>query len=302
MPVITGIVGVGTMGMAAAQLLLRSGQPLVVYDVNSDALRRAASMGATPAYTAAQVAERTNILLLFLPGPQQVEATVSEQHGLLSAGRPGQTIVDLSTGDPKTTRRVGGRAAAAGVDYLDAPILGRPSAVGRWVLPVGGDLDVMERCRPILSVLAREITLVGPLGAGHTLKLLNALMFSAINAMTAEMMAICEKVGLSSKVLLDTIAGSDAATVSGLFKEVGSKIVERDFAPTFTIDLLCKDNSLAIQMSRDAGATPILASAIQTLNELAQAKGLGCEDSSALVKVYQLLFGLREDGDHLTTK
>ena len=290
-----GVIGVGRMGMPAVQSLLNSGAHVVVSDVSADALQGAESMGATLVDDAAQVAERASTILLFLPGPPQVEAVVIGQRGLLSAGRVNQTIVDLSTVDPSTTRRMGERAAAIGVDYLDAPVLGRPEAVGRWVLPVGGNSQVLERCRPILSRLAREIIHVGPLGAGHTLKLLNALMFSAINAMTAEMMAISSKAGLDPKVLFDTIAGSDAATVSGLFREVGRKIVDRNFAPTFTVDLLCKDNGLAIQMARDAGAPPILASAIQTINELARARGLGREDSSALVKVYQQLLRIPTD-------
>jgi len=304
MPVSIGVVGVGTMGMPAVRLLLKSGDSVVVSDVNEDALRRAESMGATRVDTPAQVAAQADIVLLFLPGPTQVEAVVTGERGLLEAGRVNQAIVDLSTVDPTTTRRMGARAAAVGVDYLDAPILGRPDAVGRWVLPVGGDPQVLERCRPVLSKFAREIIHVGALGAGHTLKLLNALMFSAINAMTAEMMAISAKAGLDPRVLFDTIAGSNAATVSGLFKESGHRIVERDFTPTFTIDLLCKDNSLAIQMAKDAGAPPILANAIQTINELGRAKGYGAEDSSALVKVYEQLFHVPADGfpDHGTRR
>jgi 3-hydroxyisobutyrate dehydrogenase-like beta-hydroxyacid dehydrogenase len=78
--------------------------------------------------------------------------------------------------------------------------------------------------------------------------------------------------------------------VSGLFKEVGKKIVARDFAPTFPVDLLCKDNGLAIAMAKDCDAPPILASTIQVLNELASAKGLGAEDTSALVKLYEALW------------
>jgi 3-hydroxyisobutyrate dehydrogenase-like beta-hydroxyacid dehydrogenase len=196
----------------------------------------------------------------------------------------------MSTVDPNTTRRMGDRAEEVGVDYLDAPILGRPSALGRWVLPVGGDAKVLDRCRPVLGLLAREVIHVGPLGAGHTLKLLNALMFSAINVMTAEMMAVSVKAGLSPKVLFDAISASQAATVSGLFKEVGAKIIDRDFAPVFPIDMLCKDNGLAVDMARGFGAPPIIASAVQVLNELGRAQGLGSEDTSALVKLYETLW------------
>ena len=286
-----GVIGAGTMGMLVVETLLDDGHSVVVYDVNSDALQRAEEMGANVASHPRSVAEQSAIVLLLLPGPPQIEMVVTGRDGLLDGARQGQTIVDMSTADPGTARQLGEAASAHGVDFLDAPILGRPSAIGNWVLPVGGEAAVVERCRPLLQTLARTVVHVGPLGAGHTLKLLNALMFSAINAMTAEMMAISVKAGLSPAVLFDTIAASNAATVSGLFKEVGAKIVERDFTPVFPIDLLCKDNGLAVAMAREFGTPPILANLVQTLNELARAGGLGSEDTSALVKVYESLYG-----------
>jgi len=283
------------MGILVASTLVKASHRVVACDVDPRALQRARELGAVPVDYPQNVAEQTEIILLLLPGPPQIEAVVTGDHGLLAGTQSGQVIVDMSTVDPATTRRMGARAEEVGVDYLDAPILGRPSALGRWVLPVGGDSAVVTRCRPVLEVLARKVIHVGPLGAGNTLKLLNALMFSAINAMTAEMMAISVKAGLSPKVLFETIAESQAATVSGLFKEVGSKIVARDFTPIFPIDLLCKDNGLAIAMAKACDAPPLLASTVQVLNELARARGLGSEDTSALVKVYETLLNVEGD-------
>ena len=285
-----GLVGVGTMGILVASTLIEAGHRVVVYDVDPRALRRAQELGAIPVDWPQNVAEQTDIILLVLPGPAQIEVVVTGDRGLLAGARSGQVIVDMSTADPTTTRRMAARGHEVGVDYLDAPILGRPSAHGNWVVPVGGDPATVARCRPVLELLARKVIHVGSLGAGHTLKLLNALMFSAINAMTAEMMAVSVKAGLPPKVLFETIAESQAATVSGLFKEVGAKIVARDFDPVFPIDLLCKDNRLAISMARSFDAPPVLASTVQVLNELASARGLGAEDTSALVKVFETLW------------
>ena len=285
-----GLVGVGTMGVLVASALLQAGHRVVACDENADALRRAGELGAVAVDSPQHVTEQTEIVLLVLPGPPQIETIVTGDRGLLAGAEAGQIIVDMSTVDPATTRRMGTCAEKVGVGYLDAPILGRPSALGHWVLPVGGDALTLDRCRPVLESLARKVIHVGPLGAGNTLKLLNALMFSAINAMTAEMMAISVKAGLSPKVLFETLAESQAATVSGLFKEVGAKIVARDFEAVFAVDLMCKDNRLAIAMARDCDAPPILASTVQVLNELASAKGWGAEDTSALVKVYQALY------------
>ena len=284
-----GLVGIGTMGILVASGLVQAGYRVIACDVDPDALQRARELGAVPADTPQNVAEQAEITLLVLPGPAQIETVVAGDRGLLAGARSGHIFVDLSTVDPETTRRMGARAETAGVNYLDAPILGRPSALGRWVLPVGGEPETVARCRPVLEVLAHKVIHVGPLGAGHTLKLLNALMFAAINAMTAEMMAISVKAGLPPQVLFETIAESQAATVSGLFKEVGAKIVARDFTPIFPIDLLCKDNGLAIGMARACDAPPVLANTVQVLNELASARGLGAEDTSALVKVYEAL-------------
>ena len=285
-----GVVGVGTMGALVVGRLVQAGYPVVACDNDPRGQERARALGAVLAAHPQELAAQTGLALLVLPGPRQVEDVVAGERGLLSGARAGQIVVDMSTVDPATTRRLGTRAAEMGVLYLDAPILGRPSAVGRWVLPVGGEPAHLERCRPVLEAVARKVTHVGPLGAGNTIKLLNALMFSAINAMTAEMMAIASRVGLSQHVVLDTIAGSDAATVSPLFQEVARKIVAGDFDPVFSIDLLCKDNGLAVGMARSSGAPPILASTVQTLNELAQARGLGPEDTSALVKLYEALY------------
>lgn len=289
-----GLMGTGTMGLLAAESIIKGGHRLVACDVNPAALSKAKRLGAIPAPSADQVAAESEIILMLLPTPGHIEEVVTGEGGLLRNARSNQVIIDMSTVDPASTRRMGKKAAEFGVAYLDAPILGRPSAHGRWVLPVGGDAAVLERCRPLLEVIGRKVIHVGPLGAGNTLKLLNALMFSAINVMTAEMMAIAKKAGLAPEVLYKTLAESEAATVSGLFKEVGAKIVARDFSPTFAIDLLCKDNGLAVAMALACGAPPVVAGVVQTMNELARARGLGGEDTSALVKVYEALLDHRQ--------
>lgn len=289
-----GVVGVGTMGALVVSGLVQAGRQVVACDADDRCRARARELGATVAAHPEELAGQADVILLVLPGPRQIEAVLMGEHGLASAARAGQIVVDMSTVDPESTRRMGAQLAPLGVTYLDAPILGRPSAAGRWVLPVGGDPEALERCRPVLEAVARKVIHVGPLGAGDTIKALNALMFSAINAMTAEMMAIAAHIGMSPQVVFETIAGSDAATVSPLFKEVAGKIVARDFERVFSIDLLCKDNGLAISMAKAGGAPPVLASTVQMLNELAQARGLGSEDTSALVKLYEALLGTGE--------
>jgi 3-hydroxyisobutyrate dehydrogenase len=132
---------------------------------------------------------------------------------------------------------------------LFADIAGR-TAVEQWALPVGGNSAALERCRPLLSCFAKNAIHIGDCGSGHKVKLLNQMMFGAINAMTAEMMAIASRVGVAPALLYETITASPAGTVSNLFKELGRRVAGEDYAdPTFTVDLLIKDIKLGIEMA-----------------------------------------------------
>ncbi len=285
----TGLIGVGVMGLTAAQRLLEGGTPVLVYDSSDRACHKARQIGAEVASSLEEVASSCQVILMFLPGPEQVSACVG---GLLLSCGPGSVLVDMSTVDPKTSVRMAQLARKRGVGYLDAPVLGRPVSVGRWALPVGGAEEDLGRCMPVLSLLAARVIYVGESGCGNKIKLLNQMMFGAINAMTAEMMAVSERVGISPKFLFDTITSSQAGTVSNLFLELGRKISAEDYDdPTFSVDLLCKDLRLAVEMAQEKGAPPVLARTIQFINEVAQAQGLGAKDTSIMWKVFRKIWG-----------
>ena len=175
-------------------------------------IEKAKDLGASVAATLAEVAEKAKIILMLLPGPKDVRACVSGGKGLLSTASAGTVIVDMSTIDPATTTEMAGLALAKGVGYVDAPVLGRPATVGHWTLPAGGRPEDIDRCRPVLSRFAAHILHVGPSGSGHKIKLLNQMMFGAINAMTAEMMAVASRIGIEPKLLYETITASQAGT------------------------------------------------------------------------------------------
>lgn len=286
-----GLVGAGTMGLVAGEKILKSGRSLLVYDVSKEAKRNAREMGAVAAASLTEVGKDSDLVLLFLPGPKEVESCVSGSEGLLDACHPGVVIVDMSTVDPDVTQRMADLALSKGVGYLDAPVLGRPSAIGNWALPVGGRKEDLNRSRPILELLASKIFHIGESGSGNKVKLLNQMMFGAINAMTAEMMAIAEKLGIPPKLLFDTINSSQAATVSNLFKEVGGRIAAETYEnPTFTVNLLIKDVHLAVEMAKKTDAPPILGRTIELMNEMARAQGYGDCDTSIMWKSVRKLW------------
>lgn len=280
-----GLCGAGMMGRHAATALMEAGYRVVVYDVSPQARDRAKTLGAVIADNPAAVIREVETVLMSLPGPNEVRNCVVGTDGLLKGGARGKTIVDLSTVDPTVSVHMSEAAEQHEIAYLDAPVLGRPDTVGRWVFPVGGSSEAIETVRPVLQVLSSRICPTGPVGSGNKIKLLNQLMSGAINAITGEVMAIASEMGVPHKVLYETIAGSEAVTVSKLFVELSERIVNDHYSePTFTVDLMLKDVRLAADMARDCGAPPVLTRSVEFINETAQTAGLGGYDTAVLWK------------------
>lgn len=274
------------MGRTAGERLVAAGHELRVSDPAPTAPAAAREIGATHATSAREVLEDADIALLFLPGPDQIRQVLHGADGILAhAGRP-LVVVDHSTADPGSAIEMADLVQANGHGWIDAPVLGRPSAVGKWALPVGQTEGALEKVRPALDCYAGHVFDVGGPGAGHTIKLLNQMMFGAINSMTAEMMAVSEKMGVPPARLYEIITASQAGTVSNLFRELGARIAEDRYTdPTFSVRLLEKDVRLGLEMARAAGVTPKLGETVAAYNEAAIAAGRGDEDTSVIWKV-----------------
>jgi 3-hydroxyisobutyrate dehydrogenase-like beta-hydroxyacid dehydrogenase len=282
-----GLVGCGRMGKCMLESMRNGGFAVVAYDKFPAAAASAGEMGAEIVASPKELAQRADVIVMSLPGPVQLEEVLFGEDGLKKGLTSDHVVIDTSTVDPQTTRNNSSRVEETGAAYLDCPILGRPSATGKWMLPTGGNPDALEKVKPVLLTFAANAISVGPSGAGNALKLLNQLMFSCINGISSEVMAICDHVGIDKKVFYDTVASSSAATVSGLFREVGKSIVNDGFeTPAFTVDLLIKDAKLGLQMAKDADAPCVIAGNVQLYNEIAHAEGLGTQDTSALYKVF----------------
>jgi 3-hydroxyisobutyrate dehydrogenase-like beta-hydroxyacid dehydrogenase len=285
-----GIIGVGIMGTKMNGALREAGYDMIARDIDPEAEERAEGMGATVVKSPAAVARETQVILLSLPGPDDVEEVLCrESDGILSVASPGHVVVDLSTVDPFSTRRNFATAREKGVGFLDSPVMGRPGSCGKWTFPTGGEAADLDRVKSILDHLAANVPHVGPSGNGNVLKLCNNLMFGAINAVTAEVLTICAGMGINPRLFFDTIAPSSASSVSPLFKEVGGKILDRDYTPLFSIDNLIKDMRLGIEMGKAAGVELMVAESNQKINFLAREDGLGAEDTAAVVKVFERL-------------
>lgn len=273
------VIGFGTMGRAAAEALLAAGRTVFVADPHAHAESEAARVGATFASSTASAGAAADVVLLFLPGPEQIRAVVTE----LGQADNTITVVDHSTADPATAQDASNLLTDRGHHWIDAPVLGRPAAVGRWTLPVGQSEGALSTCRDVLGIYSSNVVEVGGPGAGHTVKLLNQMMFGAINAMTAEMMAASARIGLDPARLIDILTSSRAGTVSNLFVELGARIADDVYDdPAFSVRLLEKDVRLAIEMAEAAGANTSLGRVIASFNEQALEQGLAEQDTAAM--------------------
>jgi 3-hydroxyisobutyrate dehydrogenase-like beta-hydroxyacid dehydrogenase len=279
------VIGLGVMGRSAAARLVAAGHDVVASDPSPRAEGAAREIGIGFAASPAEAFDKSDFALLFLPGPEQIRSVVAGDGGLLTSAATVRVVVDHSTADPETARSMAEVAGQAGIGWVDAPVLGRPSMVGNWALPCGASEGALDLCRPIFECYARVVFDVGGPGSGHTVKLLNQMMFGAINAMTAEMMAASRKLGLPPARLYEIITSSQAGTVSNLFKELGARIAEDDYGnPTFSVRLLEKDVRLGLEMAGKVNARIRLGRVVAAMNEAAIADGHGDEDSAVMWK------------------
>ena len=278
---LVGVIGVGRMGAAMARRLGET-REVLGYDV-----RPGLDVGVPMAASPAALADACDVLLLSLPSPRETRA-LFEDAAFRRAFEGGEAVaVDTSTSDPASLRDLAGELGAASARLIDAPVLGRPDRCGAWTLPVGGDPAAIERARPVLERLGARVERVGDLGAGHTVKLLNNLMFAAINVATAEAIAACDALGLDPARFVDLVGGSQAATVSPLFRDLAPRMLGEAQPTVFTVALLAKDLQFAARMCEDVGAPLASARASQIVLAGALQLGLGEEDSAALIEWYR---------------
>ncbi|MBA8823904.1 3-hydroxyisobutyrate dehydrogenase [Saccharopolyspora lacisalsi] len=280
---LTAVIGLGTMGGRIADSVAEGGHEVRGFDPSEGAREAASASGLSVYETAEEALQGAELVVLSVPRPEHVLA--SARGALSTAG--GAVVVDMSTIDPGTAQDASTILAKHDVTYVDAPVLGRPDKIGNWTLPAGGTEVATALVRSVLEgTVAKQVIHVGDVGAGHAVKVLNNLMFGAINAITAEVLTTCEAAGVDPEVFVSTIADSGAATVSNLFREIAPKMIASDFEPAFALGLLAKDNKLAIDLARSVSAPTHLAEIIDSVNTAAMEQGLADRDTGAVQALY----------------
>lgn len=284
-----GYIGLGAMGAPMLGRLAEGAAPGMVFGYDADPARAAqvcAEAGATPCGSIAEIAKASDILFSCVTDNDTVRAVYLGDDGVVSAARPGTVTVDCSTVGPDATCAVHDGLKDAGVDHLDASMLGSVQQANEGTISfvVGGEAAALERARPALEKLGGLIRHCGPSGAGNQMKLLHQILVAGHAVAVAETMALCEAVGADPDAFYDIVIQGTGFAYSRYFEKRVPRMKAGNFSPLFMLKFMLKDARLARAMT--GMPMPALEAVIETL-AAGDAGGLGDEDFSAAIKVAQ---------------
>jgi 3-hydroxyisobutyrate dehydrogenase/2-hydroxy-3-oxopropionate reductase len=279
-----GFIGLGKMGRPMTQRLLAAGHTVHVFNRSRGAVDALVAEGATAADSAAQVAQRAEVVLSALPTPDSVQSVYAE---MASAARDGQIYIDHSTVSPGLNKSCAEQLKARGADFLDAPVSGGPAGAqaGTLTVMVGGEQAVFDTALPVLQAFGKNIRRCGPVGAGQVVKLINQLLVGVHTSAIAEAAGFGARFGADPQVVLDLLGTSFGG--STMMTRNMPRFMSRDFSGATPVNLILKDLGLIHDEAR-AGGVPLLLGALaeQRFSE-ARARGMGDEDMAALVKLWE---------------
>lgn len=245
-----GFIGVGAMGSRLVRRLRDHGYDVAVYDRNQEAAEALRQYGASVASSPAMVAQSADVILSCLTNDDAVRSVYLEAGGVLSVARQGQVVIEMSTVSPKTSREVHAAGANRGVNVLDVAISGSTPAVeqGTITLLAGGDPEVFQAAEPIFRAIASQYFLMGPSGAGTSMKLVvNTILGISMQAI-AEGIALGEAEGLARQRLLNVLA--QTAVIPPAHKGKLAKAEQNDYSPQFGVGLMNKDFRLILEIAK----------------------------------------------------
>ena len=252
--------GLGAIGRPMAARLARGG-PLTVWNRTAErAGEFAREHGAVHARTPREAAAGADVVITCLPTSREVEALLDGPDGLLAGLGRGALLLDCTSGDPTSSRRIAARLAERGVAFADAPVSGGTNGAeaGTLTIMVGGDEATFERARPILALMGSRIAHLGPVGAGHAVKAVNNALLAVNILAVGEGLAALVKAGVPARAALDVLnVSSGRSFVSETL--VPERVLTGAWPRTFRLALLQKDVGIATALLDETGVEgPVL--------------------------------------------
>ncbi|GAA0669854.1 3-hydroxyisobutyrate dehydrogenase [Sphingomonas insulae] len=282
-------IGLGNMGGGMAANLAKAGHDVRAFDLSPDALAKAKAAGCLPVASAVEAVNGAEAIVTMLPAGSHVESVYAD--AVFSHAPPAGILIDCSTIDVATARRVSDAAAAQGLVAVDAPVSGGIAAAtaGTLTFMVGGSADGFDRAQPFLAQMGKTVIHAGASGAGQAAKMANNMLLGATMIATCEAFRLAERLGLDPQTFYDISSVSSGQSwsmtsycpVPGVGPDTPA---DHDYQGGFAAALMLKDLRLANQAAADAGASTPLGKHAADLYESFVAAGNGGTDFSGIIR------------------
>lgn len=288
-----GFIGLGNMGGPMAANLVKAGHEVSVFDLVPASVETLVKQGASAADSAKQVAADKDIVVSMLPAGKHVEALYLGEEGLVQVLDKRTLVIDSSTIDAATAKRVGAGLAEAGIAYIDAPVSGGVGGAiaGTLTFIVGGSEGDFGKARGILEGMGKNIFHAGEIGAGQVAKICNNMLLAVLMAGTSEALQMGIDNGLDPKVLSDIMLQSSGRNWTlelynpcpDVMKNVPSS---NDYQGGFMVDLMAKDLNLAMDAALDSQSATPMGALARNLYQVWSGQGNGKRDFSSLFQMF----------------
>jgi 3-hydroxyisobutyrate dehydrogenase len=289
-----GFIGVGTMGGPMASNLARAGVPLVVYDISAAAAGAIGKLNdVVVAHSPADVAAQCTVMFTTLPNNQIVRDTYLGANGVAAGAHTGLITCDCSTVSPEVTEELVTALAAKGITHMATPMLGsQPQAVtGEIFFIVGGDQSKMATITPYLGIMGKLNMHVGASAMANRVKLIHNGLGAATAVAVAEAIAVAVQSGVDPYVFYEVVRNGGGMAFGTYFDRRVKRMLDGDFSPTFSAELMRKDVGLALELARASKVpTPMLEETKRAYDEAVDI-GAGKEDFSAVTHVIEKRIG-----------
>jgi 3-hydroxyisobutyrate dehydrogenase len=284
-------IGLGNMGGGMAANLAKAGHDVHAFDLAEEALARAQENGCKTHTSVRDAVQDADAVVSMLPNGKIVESVYSAD--VIGQAPTSALLLDCSTIDVGTARKVANAASAAGFAMVDAPVSGGIAAAngGTLTFMVGGSDEAFARAEPILSAMGKAVIHAGASGAGQAAKICNNMILGATMIATCEAFALAEKLGLDLQTFYDisSKASGQSWSMTSYCPVPGvgpASPADNGYHGGFAAALMLKDLKLAMEAAGSVGATVPMGARAEELYEAFTAAGNGGTDFSGIIKTF----------------
>ncbi len=282
-----GWIGLGHMGMPMAKRLHTAGYDIKVYNRT---LKKAALSGMHFVEDLKDLLEDRDVIITMLFDATSVEEVYEE---IFKAGNiNGKIFIDMTTGYPKTSKKIAEEVIKRNADFLEAPVIGSilPAEKGQLTILVSGDEETLNKVYEIFSVLGKKIYYMGEFGTASCMKLINNSVLASFLGALCEAVVFAEKSGIDRKTAIEIL--ENGAGQSMIMTAKKDKLLKENYETQFSVDLINKDLNYAVNLSKDVSLPVPFTNLSRDFYISAKANNLGDKDFAAVLEIFKKIAGI----------